>query len=95
MMLNKNNFINSPYINGRMVKEDDGTIIQLPSQVIIDYNTCSLHTIKPEETLQSIAAYAYGDSGLWFVIAKANKILNTLKEVKDGDLILIPHSYGI
>ena len=50
---------------------------------------------KLVKCFQSIAAYAYGDSGLWFVIAKANKILNPFKEVKDGDLILIPHSYGI
>lgn len=51
------------------------------------------HTVKDGETLQNIAFRYYGDSGKWYIIAEANKILNPFKELEMGTLIRIP-TYG-
>lgn len=51
------------------------------------------HTLKEGETLQNIAYRYYGDSGKWYLIAEANKILNPFKELVDGMILRIP-TYG-
>lgn len=95
MILEKNNFVSNPFSNSYICKNSEGYIMQFYNPPIIDRSTCTLHTVKPGETLQEIAAFIYGDSGLWFIIAEANNILNPFKEVKDGMILLIPTNYAL
>lgn len=47
------------------------------------------HTVLRGDTLQSIAAEAYGDPGLWREIARANQIINPRK-LQPGTVLSVP-----
>ena len=71
----------SPYNNAYALKYNDG-----------DYSLEAKPPVVPESPndIQNIAFRYYGDSGKWYVIAEANKILNPFKELEMGTLIRIP-----
>ena len=51
--------------------------------------------LKVLQNVQKLSGdkFRYGDSGKWYIIAEANKILNPFKELEMGTLIRIP-TYG-
>ena len=53
-----------------------------------------IHTVIEGQTLQNIAYQYYGDSGLWYLIALANDIMNPFSdELYAGQQLRIPN-YG-
>lgn len=94
MKLDINNFTRSPFDNSTLIN-DEGVLTQFYNPPYIDKSSCDLHTLKEGETLQELAAFQYGDSGLWYIIAEANNILNPFKELKPGMILLIPTSYVV
>ena len=84
----------SPYNNAYALKYNDGDYsLEAKPPVVPESPNDIQHTVKAEETLQNIAFRYYGDSGKWYIIAEANKILNPFKELEMGTLIRIP-TYG-
>ena len=94
MKLDINNFTRSPFDNSSLI-DDEGILIRTYNPPYIDRSSCELHTLREGETLQGIAAFRYGDSGLWYIIAEANNILNPFKELEPGMILLIPTNYVI
>lgn len=84
----------SPYNNAYALKYNDGDYsLEAKPQIVPESPNDIQHTVKDGETLQNIAFRYYGDSGKWYIIAEANKILNPFKELEMGTLIRIP-TYG-
>lgn len=96
-MIDTSNYLtgSSPFNDAYIVKYDDGDVSLEVDPPIISRSTSDiLHKVKSGETLQNIAFRYYGDSGLWYVIAEANVILNPFEELENHNLLLIPASYG-
>lgn len=84
----------SPYNNAYALKYNDGDYsLEAKPPIVPESPKDIQHTVKDGETLQNIAFRYYGDSGKWYIIAEANKILNPFKELEMGNLIRIP-TYG-
>lgn len=84
----------SPYNNAYALKYNDGDYsLEAKPPIVPESPNDIQHTVKYGETLQNIAFRYYGDSGKWYIIAEANKILNPFKELEMGTLIRIP-TYG-
>ena len=84
----------SPYNNAYALKYNDGDYsLEAKPPVVPESSNDIQHTVKDGETLQNIAFRYYGDSGKWYIIAEANKILNPFKGLEMGTLIRIP-TYG-
>ena len=84
----------SPYNNAYALNYGDGDYSLETTGVSVPSSSNDIqHTVKDGETLQNIAYRYYGDSGKWYIIAEANKILNPFKELEMGTLIRIP-TYG-
>lgn len=84
----------SPYKNAYALNYGDGDYsLEAPIPSVPSSSNDIQHTVKDGETLQNIAFRYYGDSGKWYIIAEANGILNSFKELESGTLIRIP-SYG-
>jgi LysM repeat protein len=49
----------------------------------------SVYTVKAGDSLQSVAAAVWGDSGLWYVLAEANG-LNASSSLSAGQVLSIP-----
>lgn len=82
----------SPYSNAFGLQYDNGDVTL--ERVPFEYSPSEddvTHTVKEGETLQGIADDYYKDSGLWYVIADANNILNPLTEVSTYIKLIIPH----
>ena len=94
MKLDINNFTRSPFDNSSLI-DDEGILIRTYNPPYIDKGSCELHTLREGETLQGLAAFIYGDSGLWYIIAEANNILNPFKELEPSMILLIPTNYVI
>lgn len=95
-MIDVNQYINgaSPYNNAYALKYNDGDYsLEAKPPIVPESPNDIQHTVKDGETLQNIAFRYYGDSGKWYIIAEANKILNPFKELEMGNLIRIP-TYG-
>lgn len=95
-MIDVNQYIKgaSPYNNAYALKYNDGDYsLEAKSPIVPESPNDIQHTVKDGETLQNIAFRYYGDSGKWYIIAEANKILNPFKELEMGNLIRIP-TYG-
>lgn len=81
----------SPYNNAYALRYDEGEYSLEVTPPLVPSSPDDLqHTVKDGETLQNIAYRYYGDSGKWYLIAEANKILNPFKELESGTLIRIP-----
>lgn len=84
----------SPYNNAYALKYNEGDYsLEAKPPIVPESPNDIQHTVKDGETLQNIAFRYYGDSGKWYIIAEANKILNPFKELEMGNLIRIP-TYG-
>lgn len=84
----------SPYNNAYALKYNDGDYsLEAKPPIVPESPNDIQHTVKDGETLQNIAFRYYGDSGKWYIIAEANKILNPFKELEMGTLIRIS-TYG-
>lgn len=84
----------SPYNNAYALKYNDGDYsLEAKPPVVPESPNDIQHTVKDGETLQNIAFRYYGDSGKWYIIAEANKILNPFKGLEMGTIIRIP-TYG-
>lgn len=84
----------SPYNNAYALKYNDGDYsLEAKPPIVPESPNDIQHTVKDGETLQNIAFRYYGDSGKWYIIAEANKILNPFKGLEMGNLIRIP-TYG-
>lgn len=79
---------------------EDAYLIKYPEgDVSLERNTYTpslgmqlrTHTVKEEETIQSIAFRYYGDSGAWYKIADVNGIYNPFEEVVEGLVLIIPY----
>ena len=95
-MIDVNQYIKgaSPYNNADALKYNDGDYsLEAKPPIVPESPNDIQHTVKDGETLQNIAFRYYGDSGKWYIIAEANKILNPFKELEMGNLIRIP-TYG-
>lgn len=95
-MIDVNQYIKgaSPYNNAYALKYNDGDYsLEAKPPIVPESPNYIQHTVKDGETLQNIAFRYYGDSGKWYIIAEANKILNPFKELEMGTLIRIP-TYG-
>ena len=95
-MIDVNQYIKgaSPYNNAYALKYNDGDYsLEAKPPIVPESPNYFQHTVKDGETLQNIAFRYYGDSGKWYIIAEANKILNPFKELEMGTLIRIP-TYG-
>lgn len=79
----------SPYNKANIITYPDGSQSLEPviEQVIL---TDKVHTVKEGETLQNIAFQYYRDSGKWYKLVEANKILNPFTEVYPGVQLIIP-----
>ena len=86
------NILASPYDQAKIVDYADGDYTVEPTGFVGSYVTNSTYTVKEGETLQMIANTIYGDSGLWYIIADANDIMNPFdeKEFYAGMLLNIP-----
>lgn len=69
------NLLASPYDKAKVIEYEDGSYTVEPTS-FGEYVTNSTYTVKEGETLQMIAYTIYGDSGLWYMIADANNIIN-------------------
>ena len=84
----------SPYNNAYALKYNDGDYsLEAKPPIVPESPNDIQHTVKDGETLQNIAFRYYGDSGKWYIIAEANKILNPFKNLEMETLIRIP-TYG-
>ena len=95
-MIDVNQYIKgaSPYNNAYALKYNDVDYsLEAKPPIVPESPNDIQHTVKDGETLQNIAFRYYGDSGKWYIIAEANKILNPFKELEMGNLIRIP-TYG-
>lgn len=95
-MIDVNQYIKgaSPYNNAYALKYNDGDYsLEAKPPIVPESPNDIQHTVKDGETLQNIAFRYYGDSGKWYIIAEANKILNPFKELEMGNPIRIP-TYG-
>lgn len=95
-MIDVNQYIKgaSPYNNAYALKYNDGDYsLEAKPPIVPESPNDIQHIVKDGETLQNIAFRYYGDSGKWYIIAEANKILNPFKELEMGNLIRIP-TYG-
>lgn len=95
-MIDVNQYIKgaSPYNNAYALKYNDGDYsLEAKPPIVPESPNDIQHTVKDGETLQNIAFRYYGDSGKWYIIAEANKILNPFKGLEMGNLIRIP-TYG-
>lgn len=89
---------NSPYDVATVITYSDGSgDISLDPGDFSSVGTTdndSIHTVLPGQTLQNIANQYYGDSGLWYLIAGANGIMNPFSdELFVGQQLKIPN-YG-
>lgn len=81
----------SPYNSATLIKYNEGDVSlegDIPS--IKQSSTDRQHTLLEGETLQNVAYQYYGDSGLWYIIAEANNILNAFEELEAGRILTIP-----
>lgn len=85
----------SPYNKAHIIQYNDGTYsLEKHQPVVATSKVDTIHILKPDETLHSLAYGIYGDSGKWYILAEANGIGNPFKELKEGMKIIIP-AYGI
>lgn len=85
----------SPYDKATIITYDSGDT-SLESDIISVSTTSGdpIHTVLEGQTLQNIAYQYYGDSGLWYILAQANGILNPFSdELYPGQQLKIPN-YG-
>lgn len=81
----------SPYDNAYMTTYDNGDVtLDNPLMRVGKSSSDKQHTVLEGETLQNIAYQYYRDSGLWYIIALANDILNPFEEVQSGQILRIP-----
>lgn len=85
----------SPYDGATVITYDEGDVSLESNSLNISTNDKDLiHTVLEGQTLQNIAFQYYGDSGLWYLLAQANGILNPFSdELYPGQQIIIPN-YG-
>lgn len=86
----------SPYDVATLVTYSDGSgdISLETSPVSFNLSEQVFHTVLEGQTLQNIAHQYYGDSGLWYLIAEANGIMNPFSnELYTGQQLKIPN-YG-
>lgn len=84
----------SPYDGAYAIKYKNGDVsLEVDPPSIGRSTSDKQHTVLEGETLQNIAFRYYGDSGLWYIIAEANVILNPFEEVTPGQILIIP-AYG-
>lgn len=92
-MINLDNYMtgSSPYDTAYRMQYDNGdfSLEYQPPQVYKSADDI-LHTVLEGETLQNIAFRYYQDSGKWYLIAEANKILNPFEDLVSGTIIRIP-----
>lgn len=92
-MINLDNYLRgaSPYDNATATTYPNGDVtVDPPLRIIPKRTTDKLHTLLEGETLQNIAFRYYGDSGLWYIIADANYILNPFEDLVPGQILRIP-----
>lgn len=95
-MIDTNQYLrgSSPYDQAYAVVYEEGDYSLETQPPLVPASTKDIqHTVKDGETLQSIAFRYYKDSGKWYLIAEANRIVNPLTDPKPGTLIRIP-TYG-
>jgi nucleoid-associated protein YgaU len=96
-MVNEHNYLigKDPYENAYGIQYDDGDYsMEKNIPLVLTSDLDKVHTVMDGETLHSIAYRYYGDSGYWYQIAEANKIINPFEEVKKGMQLKIPF-YGL
>lgn len=82
----------SPYSNGYIIRYEEGDVsLESTPPAIVLSESDIFHTVVEGETLQSIAFQYYKDSGLWYILAEINIILNPFEELEPGTLIRIPN----
>ena len=88
--------VKSPYDKAIVLDYPDGdySLESVKTEVAVSEDD-SNYTVKDGDTLQGIANQYYGDSGLWYIIAMANDIINPFDESQfhQGQLLIIP-TYG-
>lgn len=88
----------SPYNVATLITYKDGSgdvsLEHGDFQADIQYEGDVIHTVLEGQTLQNIAYKYYGDSGLWYLLAAANSIMNPFsEELYPGQQLKIPN-YG-
>lgn len=92
----------SDYLHGSSPFDDATVITYEEGDVSLESNSLDIsttgnniiHTVLEGQTLQNIAYKYYRDSGLWYVIAQVNGILNPFSdELYPGQQLNIPN-YG-
>lgn len=68
----------------------DQKYIYATTSQLIDDNTYVLHTIRRNDTLDSLALTYYNSPLYFWVIADFNKIQDPLAQLKEGDTLKIP-----
>lgn len=92
--LDMNESVQNPYLDGRIIQFDDGSVELERSETNYIVNGDErIHTVQPDETYQSIAFQYYGDSGYWYSICDANNIIDPLSEEEfyEGLELVIPN----
>ena len=86
---------NSPYDYATVITYDEGEVsLESNSLNISTKDGDLIHTVLEGQTLQNIAFKYYGDSGLWYLLAQANGIMNPFSdELYTGQQLTIPN-YG-
>lgn len=82
---------NSPFENCAYLQYDNGDI-SMEREPYTYYANANdkVHTVLGGETIWSIAFQYYQDSGLWYVIADANDIVDPISEIIEGVELIIP-----
>lgn len=87
----------SPFEDATVITYEDGSgdiSLDIEAFDVEKSSDDEIHTVIEGQTLQNIAYQYYGDSGLWYLIALANDIMNPFSdELYAGQQLRIPN-YG-
>lgn len=87
----------SPFDDATVITYEDGSgdiSLDIEAFDVEKSSDDEIHTVIEGQTLQNIAYQYYGDSGLWYLIALANDIMNPFSdELYAGKQLRIPN-YG-
>ncbi len=81
----------SRYTNTEMYSRDGVEVYTRRQMRNFNTQNAIKHVVIQSDTLSTMAHEYYGDAQLWWVILEANPSYTTVKDIKIGDVLVIPN----
>lgn len=82
----------SRYRNTAAITQNGQTYLGVPGNTVYPpKGTDVFYDVEPEDTLHKIAYRFFGNSALWWVVARFNDVLDPFAELEPGTTLRLPN----